>query len=243
MLIEVDTGKRRCGLSDLEAIAELAAAVEEASHLWLRGVETHEGHVPADTVSAVELEARAVAAGRRLVEVAESLRAQGHQVEEVSVGSTPAAPYTAAVPGVTEMRPGTYVFNDVNQMALGQATPDECALSVFATVISRPAADRAVLDAGSKSLFSERARRGFALGEYDGFGYVRQFPAARIASLSEEHAVVELGGATGFPAIGEQVEIIPNHVCPAVNLHDELHIVDGDDVIELWPIAARGKVR
>jgi D-serine deaminase-like pyridoxal phosphate-dependent protein len=243
VLIEVDTGKGRCGLSDTNEIVALADAVGEAAALRLRGIETHEGHVPVGAISAAHMEERAAAAGLRVVEVAETLRKRGHSIEEVSVGSTPAAPYTASVPGVTEMRPGTYVFNDVNQMRVDQATPAECALSVLATVISRPAPGRAVLDAGSKSLFVEPARPGFALQEYEGFGYVRQVPAARITGLSEEHAVVQVPADITFPAIGEKVAVIPNHVCPAVNLHDELHIVEGDDVIAVWPIEARGKVR
>lgn len=243
VLVEVDTGKGRCGLSDTEQILALADEVGRAEHLRLRGVETHEGHVADGATSAKQIEERAVAAGLRVVEIAEALRQRGHTVEEVSVGSTPAAPYTASVAGITEMRPGTYIFNDVNEMALGQASPEECALSILATVISRPAPERAVLDAGSKSLFSERARSGFALEGYDGFGYIRQAPAARVVSLSEEHAVVELPVGTEFPDVGGVVEIIPNHVCPAVNLHEELHIVDGDDLLEVWPIAARGKVR
>ena len=102
---------------------------------------------------------------------------------------------------------------------------------VLATVISRPASDRAVLDTGSKSLFAEPARRGFALTDYEGYGYVRQSPGARIANLSEEHGVVVLNEGVSFPGIGERVEIIPNHVCPAVNLHEEFYLCDGDDVV------------
>ncbi len=243
VLIEVDTGKGRCGLSDLDEIIALADAVADARGVRLRGVETHEGHVPAGASRAAQLEERAVAAGRRLVEVAAALGERGYEVGEISVGSTPAAPYTAAVQGVTEMRPGTYVFNDVNQLSLEQATPADCSLSVLATVISRPAPGRAVLDAGSKSLFAEPARTTIAMKDYSGFGYIREAPAARIASLSEEHGVVEFAPDVAFPAIGERVEVIPNHVCPAVNLHEELYLVDGGDVVEVWAIAARGKVR
>jgi D-serine deaminase-like pyridoxal phosphate-dependent protein len=243
VLIEIDTGKRRCGLTDLDEIVALADLVADLAHLRLRGVETHEGHVPAGAESPDMMRERAVAAGRNLVDVALALRDRGHTCYEVSVGSTPAAPYTGSVEGVTEMRPGTYVFNDVNQMAIGQATPKDCALSVLATVISRPAPDRAVLDAGSKSLFAERSRPGFALEGYEGFGYIRQAPGARVANLSEEHGVVELPENVEFPGVGEVVEVIPNHVCPAVNLHEELYVADGDDVVEVWPIAARGKVR
>ena len=243
VLIEVDTGKGRCGLQYMDQIIELADAVVDKIDLRLRGVETHEGHVPSDATSAGEMEERAVSAGRRLVAVADALRERGFAIDEVSVGSTPAAPYTASVDGITEMRPGTYVFNDVNQMGIGQATPGDCALSVLATVISRPAPDRAVVDAGSKSLFAEPARIAFGLEDYSGFGYIREAPQARITSLSEEHGVVEIPDGLAFPSIGELVEIIPNHVCPAVNLHDEFFVVDGDEVLETWPIAARGKVR
>ena len=243
VMIEVDTGKGRCGLAELSDIAELADAIAGSRHLRFRGIETHEGHVAAGAESAGAIQERALAAGRRMIDVAEALRERGHAIEEVSVGSTPGAPYTAEVSGMTEMRPGTYVFNDVNQMAIGQATPDECALGVLATVISRPTPARAVLDAGSKSLFSERARRAFALEGYDGFGYIREAPAAHITSLSEEHGVVEIPEGMDFPAVGDLVQVIPNHVCPAVNLHDELHIIDGGEVMEVLPIAARGRVR
>lgn len=243
VLIEVDTGKGRCGVADLDAILALAERASSTSSLNLRGVETHEGHVASGVGSADEIEARSIAAGRRMVQVAEAVRERGFPVEDVSVGSTPAAPYTASVPGITEMRPGTYVFNDVNQMRIGQAAPRDCALGVLATVISRPAPDRAVLDAGSKALWIEPARPPIAMEAYDGFGYIRESPSARITSLSEEHAVVSLSDGVAFPRIGEKVEVIPNHVCPVVNLHDRLHLVEGEDVAETWTITGRGKVR
>lgn len=241
VMVEVDTGKRRCGLERAEDVLEVARAIEGARHLRLRGLETHEGHVPDGARSADDLRQRAEAAGQRLIEVADALRSHGIHVRERSVGSTPAAPYTGRVPGLTEMRPGTYVFNDVNEMALEQATPGDCALSVLATVISRPARGRAVLDAGSKTLFAERAKQGFTR-EYPGFGYLRQVPDAVLSSLSEEHVVVELPAGADL-RVGARVEIIPNHVCPCVNLHEEMYVVRGDEVVDVWPIAARGKVR
>lgn len=241
VMIEVDTGKRRCGLERVEDILDLVRAIERTRHVRLRGLETHEGHVPDGARSADDLRARAEAAGRRLVEVAEALRARGVEVRELSVGSTPAAPYTGRIPGLTEMRPGTYVFNDVNQMAIGQATSSDCALSVLATVISRPSAGRAVLDAGSKSLFAEPVRPGFA-GEFRGYGFIREVPGAVVASLSEEHAVVELRDDRAL-RVGDRVQVIPNHVCPCVNLHEEMYVLRGEDVVGVWPIAGRGKVR
>lgn len=242
VLVEVDTGKGRCGLADVGEIAKIADLVAARPHLGLRGIETHEGHV-AGGEGPDAMRDLAVEAGSRAVQIAEELRSRGHEVREISVGSTPAAPYTAAVKGITEIRPGTYVFNDVNQMAIGQATTDDCCLRVLATVISRPAADRAVLDAGSKSLFSEPVRNKFAWPDYSGYGHLPAHRGARIASLSEEHAVVHVPGGMEFPAVGSKVEVIPNHVCPAVNLHEVLHVVEGDEVVDSWPVAARGKIR
>jgi D-serine deaminase-like pyridoxal phosphate-dependent protein len=135
------------------------------------------------------------------------------------------------------MRPGTYVFNDNNAFRHGRITPDRCAARVVATIVSRPAPDRAVLDAGSKALALDPSP------SHPGHGYIVGHPAATIARLSEEHGVVTLPpDELGF-AIGDRVEIIPNHICPAVNLYDEMLIARGGRIIDRWPVAARGRVR
>jgi D-serine deaminase-like pyridoxal phosphate-dependent protein len=121
------------------------------------------------------------------------------------------------------------------QVAFGVGTLADCALTVLATVVSRPTGDRAVLDAGSKALSSD-------LSPAPGYGHVVEFPGAAVTSLSEEHAVVDLPGAAARPAIGDRVRIIPNHVCVVSNLFDFVHLVDGEQVIETLPVAARGKV-
>ncbi len=172
-----------------------------------------------------------------MVELAERIRGHGVDVSMVSVGSTPAAMYTPTVSGVTEMRPGTYVFNDNSAFRYGQLGVDDCAARFVATVVSRPAPDRAVLDTGSKSLAMDPSKA------CPGHGYIVGHPDAIISKLSEEHGVVTLpAGEEGF-AVGDRVEIIPNHVCPTVNLMDELSIARDGRIVDTWRIAARGKVR
>jgi D-serine deaminase-like pyridoxal phosphate-dependent protein len=154
----------------------------------------------------------------------------------VSVGSTPAAFATTTVEGVTEMRPGTYVFNDNTGFRIG-TKPEDCALRILATVTSRPAPDRAVVDAGSKVLTSDPS-----VGR-PGHGYIVEYPDAVIERLSEEHGVVRLPESARGMKVGDKVEIIPNHVCPTVNLQDELYLVRDGELAETWPVIARGKVR
>jgi D-serine deaminase-like pyridoxal phosphate-dependent protein len=125
-------------------------------------------------------------AGRALVDTAERIRAQGIEVAHVSVGSTPASWFTPRVPGITEMRPGTYVFHDNNAFRHGRIGPDRCAARVVSTVVSRPASDRAIIDAGSKALALDPSP------SHPGHGYIVGHPGAPIARLSEEHGVVTL---------------------------------------------------
>jgi D-serine deaminase-like pyridoxal phosphate-dependent protein len=158
-------------------------------------------------------------------------------IEVVSVGSTPASPFTPSVPGVTEMRPGTYVFNDNSAFRHGRIGPGDCALRIVATVVSRPVPDRAVVDAGSKVLAMDKSP------SHPGHGHIVGHERAEIARLSEEHGVVLLPREEPGFRVGDQVEIIPNHVCPTVNLTDQLYIVRDGRVTDVWPVAARGKVR
>ncbi|MFN8594215.1 MAG: alanine racemase [Thermomicrobiales bacterium] len=233
--IEVNTGQDRAGAKAGQEALDLALAVSRMPGLRVTGVMTHEGHAGASAPE--EIATIAEGAGRALVDTAERIRAAGVPVEHVSVGSTPSSWYTPAVPGITEMRPGTYAFNDNNAFRHGRIGPDQCAARVVATVVSRPAADRAIIDAGSKALALDPSP------SHPGHGYIVGHPDARIARLSEEHGVVLLPpGESGF-AVGDHVEVIPNHVCPAVNLTDELTIVRDGKVIDHWPVAARGKVR
>jgi D-serine deaminase-like pyridoxal phosphate-dependent protein len=236
VVIEVNTGLNRAGTLPGQDALRLARTVREMPGLRLRGVMTHEGHV-ARASSGEELDEIALKAGEDLVATANLLRENGISVEVVSVGSTPAAFATTTVEGITEMRPGTYVFNDSSAFRFGRIGPERCALRILATVISRPAPDRAVIDAGSKTLAKDPSP------SKPGHGYIVEYPEATIVRLSEEHGVVELPESARGLKVGDRVEVIPNHVCPTVNLQDEMFVVRGDEVVDCWPVIARGKVR
>ena len=169
-----------------------------------------------------------------LAQASEILVASGFTCEERSGGSTPSAHLVQ--PGtLTEIRPGVYAFNDAQQVELGVATMDDVALMVASTVVSRPAPDRIVLDAGSKVLGPDR------MPWATGHGRLADWPDARVVGLWEHHAVVELQGRG--PALGEIVAMVPNHVCTAVNLVADLLVVDGEQVVDRWPVAARAANR
>jgi D-serine deaminase-like pyridoxal phosphate-dependent protein len=233
--VEVDTGQHRAGVLAGKSAVQLALDFARMPGLRLVGVMSHEGHAntqPPETIEEVALDA-----GHKLVETADQIRAQGVDISVVSVGSTPAASYTPTVPGVTEMRPGTYVFKDTMAFRYGIYGPDRCAARILATVVSHAQPDRCVVDAGSKTLALDMSKG------HPGHGYIIGHPHAVIDKLSEEHGVVVLPPEDERIAIGDRVEIIPNHICPSVNLMDELVIVRDGQQIDTWKVAARGKIR
>ena len=232
--VEVDTGLERLGQEGGEPSLELALEIAALDGIEVTGVMTHGGHVSSATDPAgVERLARAQA--ETLVETAELLRSHGLDIRHVSTGSTPAVAFEAVTPGVTELRPGTYVFNDSNTVDRWAARPEDCAAFVLATVVSRPAADRVVIDAGSKTLGAD-AR----VGGRSGAGIIPDLPDHEVVRLSEEHGVVSVPADSPL-RIGNQLRVIPNHICPAVNLSDSLIAVRDGAVIDEWPVAARGK--
>ncbi len=235
VFIEVDTGHHRSGVPAGEPAVAFAQQVARQRGLRLCGVFTHEGQ--ANSAPADEIEGIALAAGRAMVETAEAIRNRGIELETVSVGSTPAALYTPTVPGITEMRPGTYVFNDNSAFRFGRLGVGDCAARFAATVVSRTSASHCIVDTGSKSLAMDPSKA------HPGHGYIVGHPDATIVKLSEEHGEVQIpDGEAGF-AIGDRLEIIPNHICPTVNLMDEMFLVRDGHVVDSWKIAARGKVR
>ncbi len=225
--VEVDSGHHRSGIAP-ERAAEVAAAALEAG-LLVDGVFTFPGHSygsGAAAPAAVD-EAAALASAR------DALVAAGIPCPVVSGGSTPSA--RAADGGVlTELRPGVYLFGDAQQWELGTIEPAAIALTARATVVSRRE-HVAVVDAGSKILGADRAAYA------SGYGRLLDFPDARMTALSEHHATVTFPPEAVVPALGTELRVVPNHVCNAVNLVDEL-VVERDGVeVGAWPVAARGR--
>jgi D-serine deaminase-like pyridoxal phosphate-dependent protein len=227
--IEIDSGDRRSGTTP-DAAPAVALAARSAG-LEVIGVYTHGGHAyddPSEVAQAAndEIELLAAAAGR--------LEAEGFEVSLVSAGSTPTA-RLSATGRVNEERPGTYVFNDRQQVGLGGAAPEEVALFVVATVVSTSVPGQVVLDAGGKTLAKDRAPW------LDGFGAIPAYPDARIPRTYDYHGVVVLPDGSQRPTLGETIAIVPNHVCPVVNLADSFVVARGGAVVDRWPVDARGR--
>ncbi|MGE5612256.1 MAG: alanine racemase [Bacillota bacterium] len=239
VLVEVDTGLHRVGLPPGRPVVEFVRALSELKGLHVRGLLTHAGHGHA-AGSREELCAIADDEGRIMAETAGMLAEAGLAVEEVSIGSTPTLGVWRGCPGITEIRPGTYVFNDLSLVELGLAGIEDCALVVLTTVVSHPEPGRLVLDAGSKTLSSDPAHT-----PESGFGRIVGYPHLKIEKLYEEHGTIRImdpPGTRPVPAIGEVLAVIPNHVCPVVNLADELIVTDHGEIVAKWPVAGRGRV-
>ena len=236
--LEVDTGLRRTGVPYEKAV-ELAGAVDSLENLDLTGIYTYRGAV-LDGSPTLDLESAGLQEGELMASLAGRIRERGINIRDVSLGSTPTARYAAGVEGVTEIRPGTYVFYDRMQARMGACSFEDCAAEVVATVVSRPAEDLAVIDGGSKTFATDVQPGGNPLNLV-GFGEVVGHPEAVLGRLTEEHGMVSLRTESGI-RIGDTLRIIPNHVCSTVNLHDALYLAGEDGTVEEVPVAARGKV-
>jgi D-serine deaminase-like pyridoxal phosphate-dependent protein len=204
--------------------------------LNLTRIYTYRGAVLNDSPT-LDLERAGVQEGQLMVSLAERIREEGVEMESVSLGSTP----TAEVDGVTEIRPGTYIFYDRMQARLGACSLDECAATVVATVVSRPSEDLAVIDGGSKT-FATDVSPGTKPLNLEGFGHVVEYPDARLERLTEEHGMLAVTAYHDLK-VGDTLHVIPNHVCSTVNLHDTVYMVEGDGAVEELRVSARGKVR
>jgi len=233
VVIEINCGQDRCGVAPGPQVLELAVEIQRQRGLQLRGLMSHGGHAYNQNGQA-EIEKVGLAESNTIVDLAELLRSNDIEVNTLSVGSSPAAQYCAAVPGITEIRPGTYVFNDRTQVALQACATENCALSVLATVMSKPTASRAVIDAGRKVLTSDMARP----GEGAGFGWVVE-KNSTVTRLSEEHGMID---ADAKFEIGEKVNVIPNHVCVVVNMLNKIYGVRNGNVEHIFEVAGRGAV-
>ena len=237
--LEVDTGLRRTGVP-LDGAVELAAGIVSLENLRLSGIYTYRGAVLEDGVPTLDLKRAGLEEGELMASLAERMRDRGLEVEDVSLGSTPTAEYAGEVEGVTEIRPGTYVFYDRMQAKLGACSLEECAATVVATVVSRPHEDLAIIDGGSKT-FATDVPPGTRPLNLEGFGHVVDYPDAVLERLTEEHGMLRVKRAHDLE-VGDTLRIIPNHVCSTVNLHNEVFFTDGTGGVERVEVAARGKL-
>ena len=222
VLVEFESGKRRQGVLEPSEVLGLAQRIEASPHLTFEGLLTY----PASA-----------AIGPFVSEARSLLDRAGLEVRTVSAGGTPGMWRAHELPHVTEYRAGTYVYHDRKSLLGGEAAPDEVALHVHVTVVSRPTGDRGVIDAGSKVLTSDLVPP--AMGT--GYGLIAEYPEATITELSEEHGVVDFSACETRPRVGERLTVVPNHVCPVSNLVDEVVLHRGGVVEAVVPVSARGK--
>ncbi|HJP88674.1 MAG TPA: alanine racemase [Candidatus Limnocylindrales bacterium] len=228
VVLELDPGNKRTG-APVERAGEVARAARDAG-LDVLGVFTHGGHAyhPGGAEPGGADEVRTLAAG------ADALRAEGIEPSVISAGSTPTQ-LTAAVAPVNEIRAGTYIIGDRQQWAIGAVPSDGIAIAVAATCVSRAVHGQAVIDAGAKTLTKDVA------GYIKGHGLMPAYPAAIIERVSDYHGVIRPGPDGRLPELGEVVAVIPNHVCPVIDLKDSFVATRSGAVIGTWPVDARGR--
>jgi D-serine deaminase-like pyridoxal phosphate-dependent protein len=220
VLVEFDTGLNRCGVTSPQEAAELARLIESLPNLHFGGLMAFPANENFDNF---------VSNTRSL------LNQDGLTMERISGGGTPSMWQAHTHPELTEYRAGIYVYGDRLTLRAGAVTLDTCALRIFTTVVSRPTSDRGVLDAGSKTLSMD-------LHGLDGYGYICEYPEAKIYALSEEHGHIDFSACAQKPEIGERVSIIPNHCCMVTSLFDNVIGARGNQVEVTWQVAARGTV-
>jgi len=233
VLVEFDSGSKRCGVVAGEPTAQLGEAVAALKGIRLCGLFTYFGSVWGDEGERVlEME-------RAREDVAATLaafRAKGLSTEIVSAGSTPAAEMTHWIDGITEIRPGTYIYNDLNTTYQGLCSLNHCAVRVVTTVISTAVPGQVIVDAGSKTLSSDLC----SAGPKSGYGKLMECEAT-LKKLNEEHGYVTAEDLSAFE-VGQVYTVIPNHVCTCINMHDEVLLARHGEIVGTWKVAARGKV-
>jgi D-serine deaminase-like pyridoxal phosphate-dependent protein len=234
VLVEIDVGLHRVGVSTPADAVALADLIRNRTPLEYAGIAFYPGHLREPIASG---DPALETLSRSLETYITALDRAGLHPQVVSGGSTPTVWHTHEVRGVTEFRPGTYVYNDRTTVGIGACGPEDCAMTVLATVVSTAVPGQAVVDAGTKALGREPMRG--APGE--GFGQLLEHPEVTVARMWEEHGTLDLSQSTWRPAVGERVRIIPNHVCIVTHLFDTAVGVRGNQLETSWPIAARGR--
>lgn len=236
VLVELDLGMRRVGVAGVDEAVALAHLVQRSAPLEYAGILFYPGHVR-ETVGEQDaaLEALRASLGRAI----EALDRIGLRPSVVSGGSTPTLFRSHELTGVTEIRPGTYVYNDRTTAAMGACRWDDCALTVLATVVSTAVPGQVVIDAGTKALGREPMRGADA----HGYGVLAERPEVTVQQMSEEHGILDVSRTDWMPRVGTMVRVIPNHVCIAVHLADVAHGVRAGQVERTWRVDARGRER
>jgi D-serine deaminase-like pyridoxal phosphate-dependent protein len=235
VLVEIDAGLGRVGVAPDRAL-EMARCLRQLPGLSFEGIAFYPGHIR-------EMDEQGRAAMQQVGQILGSLlfdfTRAGIPVNIVSGGSTPTLFHSHTLPEITEIRPGTYVYNDLNTVRTGGCELEDCAASILATVVSTARPGQIIVDGGSKTFSSDRPANGSDVT----FGRLVEAPAARFHKMNEEHGFVDVTGVDRTFAVGDRVHIIPNHICVAVNLHERIYGLRGGQVEETWTVEGRGKLQ
>lgn len=240
VLIEIEVGEERSGIIEVQDYIELLRFLKTCRNIRLKGVFSHDGNsYQAETVE--DCCRIHMTAQRRTLEFAKLAAEEGMELETVSIGSTPSMMHDFPIlEGVTEIRPGTYIFMDASQAAAYNSL-DRCAATVLATVISRPTPERVILDVGAKGITAQTRSKGFCATR--GLGLVKGWKDVEIFDVYDEHAIIYHSVFRDEVNVGDKVEIIPNHICPVVNLHEQAYLVSRGEVVGVLDVECRGKLR
>lgn len=236
ILVEIDVGFRRCGIANEDEVLVLAQKVDALPNLEFNGLMFFPGHFQ---VPEQERAAMRVGVNDLLTRVQNKIKQSGLPLTTVSGGSTPTALESHLFIGVNETRPGMYIFNDRTMVGIGVAQEEDCALSVITTVVSTSVSGVAIIDAGSKTLSSDR----YPIGDGKGYGLIKGDQEPVLEKLSEEHGHLSISHSTRKYRVGQRLTVIPNHVCSTINMHNQIYGVRGDQVETVWEVAGRGKVQ
>ncbi len=235
ILVDLDVGLHRTGAQSPADALALAQYITRQPGLRLDGLMFYPGQVKDESESSLQQLADVDA---KLSEALALWRKSGLGAPIVSGGSTPAAYQAHRISSMTEARPGTYIFHDMNGVHGGYAKLEDCAARIHCTVVSTAVPGQFIIDAGSKTLTSDRC----GPAPDSGHGYVVEYPQAKIVKLTEEHGQVDCRECRHAPKVGERVTVIPNHICPCVNLQDQLWWTEPGEVPHAITVDARGKV-
>jgi D-serine deaminase-like pyridoxal phosphate-dependent protein len=233
VLVEIDVGLHRVGVTTEEALRQLALGIADLPGLRFDGIAFYPGHIKQmdalATVPLVEIEST-------IREALQTLKRAGLEARIISGGSTPALYWSHLIPSMNEIRPGTYIFNDRNTVISGACEWEDCAANVLTTVVSTSVPNRVILDGGSKTFSSDRSAE-------PGFGRIIEAPDAEFEKMNEEHGFVDPKQCSRKWRVGEKVRVIPNHICVAMNLQERVYGYRGEEVAEVWEVEGRGKLQ
>ncbi len=236
VLVEIDAGLGRVGVQPGPELLALVQAVASLPGLTFEGIAFYPGHIKVLNEAA---DAALAALGGLLDGVVRHLEAAGFPVKLVSGGSTPTLYRSHQVARLNEIRPGTSIFNDRNTVLCGAATYDDCAASILATVVSTAVKGQVIIDGGSKTFSSDRPMGLEAVS----FGLVLDAPEAVFVNMNEEHGFVDMRKVSKSFQVGDRVRVLPNHVCVAMNLHEQVYGYRGENVERVWRVEGRGKLQ